>query len=141
MSRYPYLAIVLAVLLGAGAFVTGRPAWRFSSAAQRASAKVVDVYDCDARPVGRPGERQPLDGVAECADVGFQTASGRLVVTTLRGWQGRFERGERWDVLYDPMDPDRARLDSRISIWWMPVLFAVAAVLVLIRGTVGMGRG
>jgi hypothetical protein len=140
MSRHPYLAILLAALLGVGAFVTARPAWKLVSTAQRATAKVVDVYDCTARPA-RTEERGRLDRFAECADITFLAASGRLVVTTVRGWPGRFDRGELRDVLYDPMDPDRAHLDSRISIWSVPVLLGVAAVLVLLRGTVGMGRG
>jgi hypothetical protein len=132
MRLRPYLALVLAVLLGAGAFVTGRPVYKFVRSAQQATAKVGQVYDCP--------EPSRL-GVSECAATSFTTVSGRQVIATLRGWPGRFERGEQREVLYDPMDPERARLDSLISLWTVPALFAVAAALVLIRGTVGMGRG
>jgi len=67
----------------------------------------------------------------------FETAGGRTYTITSRSSSNppAFEVGEAVNVLYDPADPDGARIDSFWQLWGVPVLlgsmgtffFAIAA--------------
>jgi len=134
-----YLAIAVAAILGVAAYSTARPTLDFLRAAQPAHAQVGGIHPCKDRPPPG-GRRSRLDGIAECADVQFRSMGGREIQGMVRGWPGRATKGETIDVLYDPESPERHGRDGVLDLWWGPGLLGMAAALVLLRGTVGMGR-
>ena len=135
----PYLAILLAIILGAAAYISLKPTLAFTKVARPAEAKVIGIHPCQER--GPPdGSRSRLDGIAECADIRFKAMSGREVMGAVRGWPGRATKGETIEILYVPEQPERHGRDSVLDLYGIPVLLALAAALVLVRGTVGLGR-
>jgi uncharacterized protein DUF3592 len=135
----PYVAILIALVLGAMTYSTARPVLAFLKVAQPTRAKVVGIHPCTERPPADGPSR--LDRFAECADVAFRAMSGREVVGMVRGWPGRVIRGEQIDLLYEPERPERHARDGLLDLWWVPGLLGIATALVLVRGTVGLGRG
>jgi hypothetical protein len=135
----PYLALILALILGFLTYRAAQPVLAFVKVAKPAPAKVTGIHSCKERPPP-DGSRSNLDGIAECADVVFRSMSGREVQGVVRGWPGRATKGEKVDVLYDPERPERHGRDGVVDLWWNPGLFGLATALVLLRGTVGMGR-
>ena len=49
--------------------------------------------------------------------------------------------GDMVDILYDPENPDHHGRDGTLDLFWGPALLGLAAAFVLVRGTVGLGRG
>ncbi|HEY8209640.1 MAG TPA: DUF3592 domain-containing protein [Myxococcaceae bacterium] len=135
----PYLALIVAIILGAMAYTKAQPVLAFGKVAKPATAKVTGVHSCKERPPP-DGSRSNFDGFAECADIAFRAISGREVQGAVRGWPGRSSKGEQIDVLYDPERPERHERDGVLDQWWQPGLFGLATALVLVRGTVGLGR-
>jgi hypothetical protein len=135
----PYLALILALILGAMTYSKAGPVLAFVKVARPAQAKVTGVHSCKERPPS-DGSRSNLDGFAECADVQFRAMSGREVLGAVRGWPGRASKGEVIDILYEPERPERIARDGLLDLWWVPGLFGLATALVLVRGTVGLGR-
>lgn len=135
----PYLAIILALILGAATYVSVKPVIAFVKVAQPAQAKVVGTHSCKERPPP-DGSRSRLDGIAECADIQFRSMGGRDVRGAVRGWPGRASKGETIDILYDPERPERHARDGILDLWWISGLLGAATAMVLVRGTVGLGR-
>jgi hypothetical protein len=134
----PYLALIVALILGVMTYSAAKPVVAFVKVARPAQAKVTGVHPCKERPPA--GSRSNLDGIAECADITFKSMSGREVQGTVRGWPGRATKGETLDILYEPERPERHGRDGVLDLWWSPGLFGLATALVLLRGTVGLGR-
>ena len=135
----PYLALIFAVILGVATYVSVKPQLAFAKVARPAKAKVIGVHSCSERPPP-DGSRSRLDGIAECADIRFRSMGGREVVSMVRGWPGRATKGEELDILYEPERPERCTRDSVLDQWWISAVLALSTALVLIRGTVGLGR-
>jgi Protein of unknown function (DUF3592) len=135
----PYLALILALILGVMTYSAAKPVLAFVKVAKPAQAKVTGIHPCKERPPP-DGSRSNLDGIAECADVTFKALSGREVVGVVRGWPGRATKGETLDILYDPERPERHGRDGILDLWWSPGLLGLCAALILVRGTVGLGR-
>jgi len=135
----PYLALILALILGMWTYSAARPVIAFVKVARSAQAKVTGIHPCKERPPP-DGSRSNLDGIAECADITFRAMSGREVVGVVRGWPGRATKGETLDVLYEPERPERHARDGVLDLWWSPGLLGLCTALVLLRGTVGLGR-
>ena len=133
----PYIALLVALILGAMAFSNARPVLSFLKVAKPAQAKVVGIHACSDRS---PLDRSRWDGIAECADIRFRSMGGREVMGMVRGWPGRATKGETIDILYEPERPERHARDGLVDLWWVPGIFAALAALVLVRGTIGMGR-
>lgn len=68
----------------------------------------------------------------------FRDARGRDYTVTSSTGQNRaaYERGEEVTVLYDPADPERARIHSFTQMWLLPTIFGSAGVAFLIVGLV-----
>lgn len=135
----PYLALIVALILGVMTYTRARPVLAFVNVAQPATAKVTGVHGCKERPTLN-GSQSNFDGFAECADIQFRSASGREVLGVVRGWPGRASKGEVLDILYEPERPERHGRAGILDLWWQPGLFGLATALVLVRGTVGLGR-
>ncbi|MBM3804072.1 MAG: DUF3592 domain-containing protein [Acidimicrobiia bacterium] len=41
--------------------------------------------------------------------------------------------GDRVDVLYDPRQPEAARINRKLELWWLPSVFAVASGITLLQ--------
>lgn len=136
---FPYLALLLGVALGASAYMAAQPTLAFVKMAQPVEAKVIGIHSCKDRPP--PGPPSRLDGIAECADVQYRSFTGGMATGTVRGWPGRATKGETIDILYVPERPELLGRDGALDLWWIPGLLGLAAALVLVRGTVGLGRG
>lgn len=135
----PYLALIIALIFGVMTYSAAKPVLAFTKVAKPAQAKVTGVHPCKERPPA-DGSRSNLDGIAECADVTFRTLSGREMLGVVRGWPGRATKGEPLDILYDPEHPERVGRDTVLDLWWNPGLLALCTALILVRGTVGLGR-
>jgi hypothetical protein len=135
----PYLALIVALILGVMTYTGVGPVLSFVNASQPATAKVTGVHSCKERPPP-DGSRSNFDGFAECADIRFRAMSGREVLGVVRGWPGRASKGEVLDILYEPERPERHGRSGILDLWWQPGLFGLATALVLVRGTVGLGR-
>ena len=135
----PYLALIIALILGFMTYSAAAPVLAFVKVARSAQAKVTGIHPCRERPPS-DGSRSNLDGIAECADVTFLSMSGRQVQGVVRGWPGRATKGETLDILYEPERPERVGRDTVPDLWWNPGLLGLCTALVLLRGTVGLGR-
>jgi len=135
----PYLALVIALILGFMTYSAAAPVLAFVKVARSAQAKVTGIHPCRERPPS-DGSRSNLDGIAECADVTFLAMSGRQVQGVVRGWPGRATKGEQLDILYEPERPERIGRDTVLDLWWNPGLLGLCTALILVRGTVGLGR-
>lgn len=68
----------------------------------------------------------------------FRDEQGKDYTVTSSTGQNRaaYERGEEVTVLYDPADPERARIHSFTQMWLLPVIFGSAGVAFLVVGLV-----
>jgi len=89
---------------------------RFAVRAEKVVGVVTSSYRCST------GRRS-----GTCGDVSFTKQDGGMGV--LRGARGTGNKGSQVDVLYDPRDPDDARLDGPIKLWLGPVALEVLGLV------------
>lgn len=76
-----------------------------------------------------PGTYSPL--------VSFTLPGGQIIefTTGMRSYPPAWKEGEAVGVLYDPANPQAAKLDSLFSLWLLPMVFAIlTAVFGLVTG-------
>lgn len=68
----------------------------------------------------------------------FRDEQGKDYTVTSNTGQNHaaYDRGQEVTVLYDPADPERARIHSFTQMWLLPVIFGSAGVAFLIVGLV-----
>ncbi|KVE33469.1 hypothetical protein WI93_24290 [Burkholderia vietnamiensis] len=125
------LALGTAFMAGAGA--AGLRQWQAARHYAHSTGHVVEI----AEPAGASRNRASLDSVS----VAFTTDSGRAV--TFEQSSGsphpRLYEGERVNVLYDPVAPERAIIDQFWDRWSVTaILFAIGAPL-FVAGLVAAG--
>jgi uncharacterized protein DUF3592 len=89
---------------------------RFALRAEKAVGVVTDSYRCSG------GRRSTT-----CGDVSFTRQDGGTGY--IKRAPGTGPKGSRVDVLYDPKDPDDARLSGPFKLWLGPVGLEVLGLL------------
>lgn len=133
----PPLFLVLGVVFLVVAVVTFVLTLRFVAGAERVTGTVTDV----SRETDSEGE------VLFYPVVRFTTAEGRtLEFRSSTGSSSPPQPGDRVEVLYDPDDPQDARLSGFFDVWLLPIVFGFIGVvastvsLVAIRRTRGLSK-
>jgi hypothetical protein len=114
---------------------------KFLAAAQPATGTVTDVREETRRSHGS-GSRSSRTYRFQCPVVRFRTQDGRkiedLKLEPPGSWS-RYEIGQQVPLLYDPLRPEEARIQSSAGLWFVPVLFAAIGSRFLLVGlTVGL---
>jgi hypothetical protein len=113
----------LAALFVAYALSSRRESRRFAAGAARAQGVVVEL-------VGGPAPGPQTPGPLSYPVVRYRTVDGREVVfrSDLGAQPSPWRPGQPVTVLYNPADPQEARIDSKVRSAALPALFVVLAV-------------
>jgi hypothetical protein len=117
-----FFAIGAALLIAA--FFVWRSAAGFADHATTADGIVTDLV--------HSGSSRSVAPVVE-----FTTVDGRKVQITgsISSSPPAYDRGERVRVLYDAANPNAARIDSKLEMWFLPLLFGgLGAIFASIGG-------
>lgn len=81
--------------------------------------------------------RQTPQGPTSFSKFTFKTKNGRTIAyATTDGTSGpRLQKGQTVPILYDPHDPDRAKLDSPYDLWLATFVIGVPALLFILMGS------
>jgi hypothetical protein len=110
-------------MLGA-AYYYGRTSWTLSRGGSTVGGTVVALKESPATQDS---------GVTYAPVIGYEVGGRAYTFTSGNSSDPPAYRvGERVEVLYDPGDPTRARIDSWWELWLMPVVLGGAAVVVAV---------
>lgn len=120
------------VLLGVALYVTDGTR-EFVASAAIASGEVIDLIesrDSDGDSIYRPR-------------VQFQTPDGRRreFTATVAANPAGFYAGEAVEVLYDPVRPSTARIDTFFQLWFTPLLLGGMGATFTLFGLLGFSAG
>lgn len=81
--------------------------------------------------------RQTAQGMMYFSEFTFKTKDGRTITyASADGANGpRLQKGQTVPILYDPRDPDRAKLDSPFNLWLATFVIGVPALLFISMGS------
>lgn len=124
---------LVCIAVGCGFLVSALRIWlarrKFLATAQPAAGTVIEAR---VRGVGRNAESVPF--------FEFRTAAGevrRAESLMGSGFQG-FGAGQTIPVRYDPVNPDRAEVDTFAVLWGLALLRAGYALLFVLMGTIAL---
>lgn len=103
----------------------------------RETAKLVEAYaEAQGTVVGNDYRAFAEGGAAYVPLVEFQAADGQVVRFTdsVGTIPPEFEQGEHVTVLYNPQDPENARLSTWKRIWFAPTLITSIGLIPLLVG-------
>lgn len=120
--------------------------WRFSARAARARGEVVDLIEEQrrSREAEQPRMREEdarVAGPVYRPLIRFSTADGRAVsfLSRLATNPPAYQIGQQVMVLYDPVHPEAASIDSFVDRWLGVVMWEGVAALCLLAGGVPLG--
>ncbi len=132
-----FLLIGLGLLAGGGFWI-----WKtigFTGRAERAPGAVVEMVE-------KQGSGSDSDGPTWAPKVKFRTAGGMEIefVSGVSSTPPSYTPGDAVEVLYDPMNPRDATIDSFVQLWLFPVLlpvlglvFGAAGVFLILKSRTG----
>lgn len=105
---------------------------RFAAHSQRAEAEVIRIRE-------RAGEK---GGVLYSPEVRFSTPEGKSVslVSRVSSSSSPYSVGQKVEVLYDPLRPERAVIDSFTERWFVTLFISFFAALFLPIGLIVLGK-
>lgn len=122
--KYLFALIGLALLVGAGFMVHGTRV--FLAHAVHAQGTVVDLVSSRASDRSLTYRPEVLFRDTQGRDIRFVSASGSN--------PPGYSRGEKVAVLYLPSDPENARLDGFMGVWFGPVILGGLGVVFFLTG-------
>lgn len=126
------LFIVIGLVFVGIAVLKAQGARRFLSTAIEAEGQIVDY----TQKQNFDDERLMYSAVFE-----FTTADGQVTrVTANTSSSSKPAVGRQVRVLYDPQDPQRARLKSWAALWMLPTVFGALGAMLILLG-VGVWTG
>ncbi|MGB8261715.1 MAG: DUF3592 domain-containing protein [Terracidiphilus sp.] len=123
--RSLFLAAIVMLLVGTAMLaVAGFQAWRISRFVERSEFAQGTVTALE--PVSKAGNRDADRNVTYAPVFTFSTKDGKTVSVLSRTSSNppAFHLGDRVTVLYDPANPEEARIDRLWQLWSLPLIFA-----------------
>ena len=116
------LAAIVAILVGTFSLIKTRD---FLVKAVEANGKIVEL---DRKNSG--------DGVTYSPVFSFVEASGKqhTIHSSLSTNPPRYEIDEKVSVLYDPQNPQKARIDSFLNLYFVPLVMGIIGAINLLIG-------